>query len=202
MQGKEGFEVTTYRIDGEYLDGRHPEKVTFTPSLLEDLKRRDFTVNAMAYNDREGLVDAFDGLGDLKRGQIRCVGDPRERFTEDALRILRAVRFSAQLDFAIEEKTKAALSEFAPRLSKVSAERIQTELVKLLTSPHPETFRVLWETGISAVILPELTPAWRRLRIIRITAGPWENIFCMRCPLWRRIKRCVWRFCFMTLGNL
>ena len=109
----------------------------------------------MAYNDREGLVDAFDGLGDLKRGQIRCVGDPRERFTEDALRILRAVRFSAQLDFAIEEKTKAALSEFAPRLSKVSAERIQTELVKLLTSPHPETFRVLWETGISAVILPE-----------------------------------------------
>ncbi len=155
MQGREGFEVTTYRIDGEYLDGRHPEKVTFTPSLLEDLKRRDFTVNAMAYNDREGLVDAFDGLGDLKRGQIRCVGDPRERFTEDALRILRAVRFSAQLDFAIEEKTKAALSEFAPRLSKVSAERIQTELVKLLTSPHPETFRVLWETGISAVILPE-----------------------------------------------
>ena len=87
MQGREGFEVTTYRIDGEYLDGRHPEKVTFTPSLLEDLKRRDFTVNAMAYNDREGLVDAFDGLGDLKRGQIRCVGDPRERFTEDALRI-------------------------------------------------------------------------------------------------------------------
>ena len=107
--------TSTDRIDGEYLDGRHPEKVTFTPSLLEDLKRRDFTVNAMAYNDREGLVDAFDGLGDLKRGQIRCVGDPRERFTEDALRILRAVRFSAQLDFAIEEKTKAALSEFAPR---------------------------------------------------------------------------------------
>ncbi len=155
MQGKEGFEVTTYRIDGEYLDGRHPDKVIFTPSLLEDLKRRDFTVNAMAYNQKDGLVDAFDGLGDLKRGRIRCVGDPRERFTEDALRILRAVRFSAQLDFTIEEKTKEALSEFAPNLRKVSAERIQTELVKLLVSPHPETFRVVWETGISAVILPE-----------------------------------------------
>ena len=155
MQGKEGFEVTTYRIDGEYLDGRHPDKVTFTPSLLEDLKRRDFTVNAMAYNEKEGLVDAFGGLEDLERRQIRCVGDPRERFTEDALRILRAVRFSAQLDFTIEEKTRAALSEFAPRLLKVSAERIQTELVKLLTSSHPEVFRVVWETGISAVILPE-----------------------------------------------
>lgn len=155
MQGKEGFEVTTYRIDGEYLDGRHPDKVTFTPSLLEDLKRRDFTVNAMAYNEKKGLVDAFGGLEDLERRRIRCVGDPRERFTEDALRILRAVRFSAQLDFTIEEKTRAALSEFAPRLLKVSAERIQTELVKLLTSSHPEVFRVVWETGISAVILPE-----------------------------------------------
>ena len=155
MQGKEGFEVTTYRIDGEYLDGRHPDRVTFTPSLLEDLKRRDFTVNAMAYNEKKGLVDAFGGLEDLERRRIRCVGDPRERFTEDALRILRAVRFSAQLDFTIEEKTRAALSEFAPRLWKVSAERIQTELVKLLTSSHPEVFRVVWETGISAVILPE-----------------------------------------------
>ena len=155
MQGREGFEVTTYRIDGEYLDGRHPDKVTFTPSLLEDLRRRDFTVNAMAYNEAEGLVDAFDGLGDLERRQIRCVGDPRERFTEDALRILRAVRFSAQLDFTIEAGTRAALSEFAPNLRKVSAERIQTELVKLLASPHPEAFRTVWETGISAVILPE-----------------------------------------------
>lgn len=155
LNGKEGFEVTTYRIDGEYLDGRHPEQVLFTPNLLEDLKRRDFTINAMAYNEKEGLVDAFDGLGDLERGQIRCVGDPRERFTEDALRILRAVRFSAQLDFKIEAETKAALAEFAPRLRKVSAERIQVELMKLLTSDHPEVFRVVWETGITAVILPE-----------------------------------------------
>ena len=155
MQGKEGFEVTTYRVDGEYLDGRHPEKVTFTPSLTEDLKRRDFTINAMAYNDQEGLIDIFDGMGDLRRGQIRCVGDPEERFTEDALRILRAVRFSAQLGFSVESRTRAALSRFAPNLRKVSAERIQTELLKLLVSPHPEKMREVWETGITAVVLPE-----------------------------------------------
>jgi len=155
MLGKEGFEVTTYRIDGEYTDSRHPKEVIFTPSLLEDLKRRDFTINAMAYNDRDGLVDAFDGLGDLKRKQIRCVGNPEERFTEDALRILRAVRFSAQLDFEIEAQTKAAISKFAPSLSKISAERIQVEVVKLLTSSHPEVWRTVYETGISAVILPE-----------------------------------------------
>lgn len=155
MLGKEGFEVTTYRIDGEYTDSRHPREVIFTPSLLEDLKRRDFTINAMAYNDKDGLVDAFDGLGDLKRKQIRCVGNPEERFTEDALRILRAVRFSAQLDFEIEEKTKAAISKFAPSLKKISAERIQVEVVKLLTSAHPEVWRTVYETGISSVILPE-----------------------------------------------
>ena len=153
--GKEGFEVTTYRIDGEYTDSRHPKEVIFTPSLLEDLKRREFTINAMAYNEKDGLVDAFDGMGDLKRRQIRCVGDPRERFTEDALRILRAVRFSAQLDFSIEEKTKRAVSEFAPQLSNISAERIHVEMVKLLTSEHPEVWRTVYETGISAVILPE-----------------------------------------------
>ncbi len=155
LNGKEGFEVTTYRIDGEYRDGRHPESVSFTSNLIEDLKRRDFTINAMAYSEKEGLVDAFDGLGDLQKGVIRCVGDPRERFTEDALRILRAVRFSAQLNFAIEEETKKALAEFAPRLTKVSAERIQVELLKLLTSDHPEVFRQVWETGITAVILQE-----------------------------------------------
>ena len=155
LQGREGFEVTTYRIDGEYRDGRHPSEVIFTPSLLEDLKRRDFTINAMAYNETEGLIDAFDGMGDLKKRRIRCVGDPRERFTEDGLRILRAVRFSAQLDFEIEEKTREAIKEFASGLSCISAERIQTELVKLLTSEHPETFRTLYDTGITSVILPE-----------------------------------------------
>ncbi len=155
LSGREGFEVTTYRIDGEYQDGRHPSQVIFTPSLTEDLKRRDFTINAMAYNDTEGLIDIFGGMEDLKEGRIRCVGDPKERFTEDGLRILRAVRFSAQLDFEIEDQTREAIREFAPGLSRISAERIQTELVKLLTSDHPETFRILYDTGITSVILPE-----------------------------------------------
>ena len=106
MIDHEGFEVTTYRIDGEYEDARHPKEVQFTSNLLEDLKRRDFTINAMAYNDRDGLVDAFDGVGDLERGVIRCVGAAVERFTEDALRMLRAVRFGAQLGFSIEDERR------------------------------------------------------------------------------------------------
>ena len=104
---KEGFEVTTYRIDGEYEDSRHPKDVKFTRSLEEDLKRRDFTINAMAYNEESGLVDIFGGMEDLEKRIIRCVGNAKERFSEDALRILRAVRFSAQLDFDVEEMTGA-----------------------------------------------------------------------------------------------
>ena len=159
MLGKEGFEVTTYRIDGIYEDGRHPREVTFTGELREDLRRRDFTVNAMAYNETDGLVDAFDGLGDLKRKTIRCVGDARERFAEDALRMMRAVRFSAQLGFSIEEDTQAAIRQMASNLCQVSAERIQTELMKLVTSPHPEYLRLAWENGITAQILPEFDRA-------------------------------------------
>jgi tRNA nucleotidyltransferase (CCA-adding enzyme) len=155
MLGHEGFEVTTYRIDGEYEDARHPKEVSFTSNLLEDLRRRDFTINAMAYNEKDGLVDAFDGAEDLKRGVIRCVGCAKERFSEDALRMLRAVRFAAQLGFTVEKETKAAIIELAPNIGKVSAERIQVELVKLLTSPHPEQVRMLYETGLSRVFLPE-----------------------------------------------
>lgn len=155
MLGREGFEVTTYRIDGEYEDARHPKEVRFTPDLLEDLKRRDFTVNAMAYNETKGLVDAFDGIGDLKRGVIRCVGNAKDRFTEDALRMLRAVRFAAQLGFAVEEETAEAMRALAGNIAKVSAERIQTELVKLLLSPHPEELRLAYETGLTGVFLPE-----------------------------------------------
>ena len=151
----EGYEVTTYRIDGEYEDGRHPKEVLFTSDLVEDLRRRDFTINAMAYNEKDGMVDAFDGMGDMERMIIRCVGDAGERFTEDALRILRAVRFSAQLGFSIEEKTREAVMRLAGNLAKISAERIQTEMIKLLVSPHPEELRTAWETGITAVILPE-----------------------------------------------
>ena len=115
MMGKEGYEVTTFRIDGDYTDGRHPDSVTFTPDLIEDLKRRDFTINAMAYNRERGLVDAFGGQKDLEHGVIRCVGAARERFTEDALRILRAIRFSAQLGFAVEETTYEAIKDIAPQ---------------------------------------------------------------------------------------
>lgn len=151
----ESYEVTTYRIDGKYEDGRHPKEVTFTPSLEEDLKRRDFTINAMAYNDKDGLVDMFDGVSDIENRQIRCVGVAEERFSEDALRMLRALRFSAQLDFDIEKNTFLAIQKLAPNLEKISAERIQVELVKLLTSDHPEKMRDVYESGLSAVFLPE-----------------------------------------------
>ncbi len=155
MLDREGFEVTTYRIDGKYQDGRHPQEVTFTPSLEEDLKRRDFTINAMAYNEKDGLVDLFGGMEDIRRGVIRCVGEAGERFGEDALRIMRAVRFAAQLGYRIEEKTAEAISLLAPSLCRISAERIQVELTKLVTSDHPEAMRVLYDTGVAAVILPE-----------------------------------------------
>lgn len=155
MIEKEGFEVTTYRIDGEYEDSRHPKEVTFTASLEEDLKRRDFTINAMAYNDSQGIVDKFQGIEDLKNGIVRCVGEAKERFQEDALRMLRAVRFSAQLGFFIEEKTKDAIKELAPALVNISAERIQVELVKLVISNHPEYIKTAFETGITRVVLPE-----------------------------------------------
>lgn len=155
MIEREGYEVTTYRIDGEYEDSRHPKEVVFTSSLVEDLKRRDFTINAMAYSEKAGLVDVFDGIGDINRKMIRCVGKAKERFCEDALRILRAVRFAAQLKFQIEEETKEAIKELAVNLQNISAERIQTELVKLLVSQEPERIREAYELGITKVILPE-----------------------------------------------
>ena len=155
MIGKEGYEVTTYRIDGKYEDSRHPSEVTFTKNLTEDMKRRDFTINAMAYNEEEGIIDRFGGMDDIKAGLIRCVGDPSERFSEDALRIMRAVRFSAQLDYKIEEQTQEAIRSLAKNLENISAERIQTELVKLLLSDHPEKLLTAYELGITKVILPE-----------------------------------------------
>ncbi len=154
MQGV-GYEVTTYRVDGKYEDGRHPKEVTFTASLEEDLKRRDFTINAMAYNDTRGLVDLFGGKEDLDNGIIRAVGNPTERFTEDALRMLRALRFSAQLGFEIEPKTYEAIKTLAPTLERISAERIQVELVKLVTSDHPEKIREVYETGLTQIFFPE-----------------------------------------------
>ena len=153
--GGQGFEVTTYRIDGDYGDGRHPDSVSFTKSLEEDLKRRDFTINAMAYNDEAGLVDIFGGQEDLKRGLIRCVGAPEERFQEDALRILRAARFAARFGFEIDPEAKRVMKEKAETLHKVSAERIREEFVKLIVSPHPDMVRTLYELGLTAVFLPE-----------------------------------------------
>lgn len=155
MLEKEGFEVTTYRIDGKYEDSRHPKEVIFTLSLEEDLKRRDFTINAMAYNEKDGIIDLFGGMEDIKNKRICCVGDSIARFSEDALRIMRAVRFSAQLGYAIEEKTAAAIKELAPTLKNISAERIQVELVKLVTSPNPDFLRIAYEQGVTAVIMPE-----------------------------------------------
>lgn len=158
---KGAFEVTTYRVDGEYEDSRHPKEVTFTRSLKEDLLRRDFTINAMAYNDSEGLIDIFGGIADLNQKVIRCVGNAKERFGEDALRILRAVRFAAQLGFEIEEDTQRGITELAPTLANISAERIQVELIKMLVSPNPTLLRTAYELGITKVILPEFDEMMR-----------------------------------------
>lgn len=156
MLEKCGYEVTTYRIDGEYEDGRHPKSVEFTTNLTEDLRRRDFTINAMAYNKTAGLVDEFGGIQDLGRGRISCVGEARERFTEDALRMLRAVRFAAQLGFSIGEATLEAIRELAPNLAKVSRERIQAELTKLLMSPNPQMVELFFSLGLAEQVFPEL----------------------------------------------
>lgn len=156
LMGGECFEVTTFRIDGEYEDGRHPKEVEFTASLKEDLLRRDFTINAMAYNPTTGLVDLYGGQEDLRDGIIRCVGNPEDRFTEDGLRILRAIRFAAQLGYTLEPKTMEAMRKLAGRLSLISAERIQVELIKTIMSPHPEMLRTAYELGLTKEFLPEL----------------------------------------------
>lgn len=151
----EGFEVTTYRVDGKYEDSRHPKEVIFVRNLQEDLLRRDFTINAMAYNEKEGLVDIFGGMDDLKAGIIRCVGNAQARFSEDALRILRGIRFAAQLGFELEDETREGMRLLAPTLRKISAERIQVELVKTLTSSRPDLLREAWKLGITKEFLPE-----------------------------------------------
>ncbi len=154
MMGKTGYEVTTYRIDGEYKDGRHPENVEFSANIVDDLKRRDFTINAMAYNEKQGLVDEFDGIGDLKRKLIKCVGNSDERFTEDALRMMRAIRFSAQLGFDIEKNTFDAIAKLAPSIRQVSMERLQVELVKTIMSDNPDYVIFYEQTGLFKEILP------------------------------------------------
>lgn len=155
LTNNDAFEVTTYRVDGVYEDHRRPKDVAFTVNLEEDLKRRDFTINAMAYNDEQGVIDVFGGISDLNNGIIRCVGNPADRFDEDALRILRSVRFAAQLGFDIDEPTKTAMKKQAKFLKDISAERIQVELTKLITSNHPEELIVAYELGLTSIFLPE-----------------------------------------------
>lgn len=151
------LEITTFRIDGNYSDSRHPDSVSFTRNLHEDLLRRDFTINALAYHPSTGIVDCYSGLADLSDKRIACVGDPKKRFTEDALRILRALRFSAQLGFPIEKMTASAIHQLAPLLRGVSAERIQAELVKLLCGENAKSV-LLTFADVIAVILPEIAP--------------------------------------------
>ena len=150
------YETTTFRTEGGYTDGRHPDAVQFVPDVREDLARRDFTINAMAYNEAEGLVDPFGGQKDLQNGLLRAVGEPQQRFTEDALRILRLYRFAARFGFALDAATARAARQLAPHLDCISAERIQEELAKLLAAPQPGAYL---EPAVLAVVLPELTPA-------------------------------------------
>lgn len=152
----EAFEVTTFRIDGKYEDGRHPSHVKFTRRLEDDLHRRDFTMNAMAWNEERGIVDPFGGRGDIAARFIRAVGEPGERFREDALRMLRAVRFAAQLGFEMHSNTLRAISENNSLISNVSSERIREELNRTLTAVNPMKFALLRETGLLKLILPEL----------------------------------------------
>ena len=154
--GGQLYETTTFRTEGSYTDGRHPDAVQFVPDVREDLARRDFTINAMAYNEAEGLVDPFGGQKDLQNGLLRAVGEPQQRFTEDALRILRLYRFAARFGFALDAATAWAARQLAPHLDCISAERIQEELAKLLAAPQPGAYL---EPAVLAVVLPELTPA-------------------------------------------
>ena len=153
--GGQLYETTTFRTEGSYTDVRHPDEVHFVPDVREDLARRDFTINAMAYNEAEGLVDPFGGQADLQNGLLRAVGEPQQRFTEDALRILRLYRFAARFGFALDAATARAARQLAPHLDCISAERIQEELAKLLAAPQPGAYL---EPAVLAVVLPELTP--------------------------------------------
>ena len=154
-QGGGLYEITTFRTEGTYTDGRHPDEVHFVPDVREDLARRDFTINAMAYNAKEGLVDPFGGQADLQSGILRAVGVPHQRFTEDALRILRLYRFAARFGFSIDPPTAQAAQELCAHLDCVSVERIEEELAKLLSAPAPAAYL---DEKILGVVLPELSP--------------------------------------------
>ena len=174
-------EVTTYRIDGSYTDSRHPESVSFTDRIEDDLARRDFTVNAMAYNKKRGLVDPFDGQGDLCRGILRAVGEPERRMREDALRIMRAFRFSAQLGFSIDEGTKKALVSEREGLKNISGERLGVELSKLVCAPHAkEAAECMIECGVAELIFGGYIPACRLLCALgKLSPSPEVRLACL-----------------------
>jgi len=151
-RGIRSFEVTTYRIDGEYTDHRHPNAVSFTGSLEEDLARRDFTINAMAYHMERGIIDPFHGQEDLEKKIVRAVGKAKDRFAEDALRMMRGIRFSAQLDFSLDEEAYLGIESLKESLENVSKERIAVELWKLLASAHPDKVEMFFSTGLAPYI--------------------------------------------------
>lgn len=177
---KIGYELTTYRIDGEYKDNRHPEQVIFTDKLAGDLSRRDFTVNAIAYNDQRGYVDMFGGMEDIKKAIIKGVGEPSKRFQEDALRMMRALRFSAQLNFSIEENTMLALKENAQLIKNISIERIREEFFKLIISDHNERLDLLYESGMLPYFLPELAKIIEDNSISYTTINTLSKDICVR----------------------
>lgn len=157
IQSEGIVEVTTFRLDGEYIDGRRPEEVYFSKDLKEDLSRRDFTINAMAYNPRVGIVDYFDGMGYLKNRIIKTVGEPQDRFKEDYLRVIRAIRFATQLECFIEDETYQGCKDYSKQLTHISIERVRDELFKILLAKHPSYgIRLLQDTGILEVLLPEM----------------------------------------------
>ncbi|MGL4772878.1 MAG: CCA tRNA nucleotidyltransferase [Clostridium sp.] len=169
------YEVTTYRTEGEYKDNRRPEEVIFVSNIKEDLSRRDFTINAFAYNETDGLIDYFNGFEDLNNQLIRCVGDSDKRFKEDALRMMRAIRFSSQLDFDIEENTLKAIKSNSNLITNISNERIRDELCKILLSKNPRKgFLLLKDTGLLTLILPELQQC---IGIKQYTPYHFEDVF-------------------------
>ncbi len=167
LSGGQPIELTTFRVDGKYLDMRRPDSVIFTRRIEDDLSRRDFTVNAMAYNENDGLIDLFGGKEDLNNKIIRTVGDPYERFSEDALRIMRAFRFSAQLDFEIEEKTLEAAGSLAEKLSFIAKERIFSELLRLICSPSPEKpLKQMRDLGVFEYVFENFVPSERAIELL------------------------------------
>lgn len=183
MSGGEPVEITTFRTDGEYLDSRRPESVSFTRNIEEDLARRDFTVNAIAYNEKRGFIDPFGGGDDVKKGVLRAVGDARTRFSEDALRIMRALRFSAQLGFSIDENTKKALVIKSDGLAKISRERIGVEINKLVTSKNAkEPLEFMFRTGISRHVFGDYIPSVNILSTVENLCA--DSVLRFSCILW------------------